>query len=169
MLFVLMINFVTLVLSRAGLERRLWKLWLSTTCFVSRWWNTNLFWFSKGNVTNCEDWTSKVDFKNYSVAFKSLLRFKFINQNKVLILWFNSIKAIASLGLEWYPLPGVSWLLTEIGGLQFPAAPFTGWYSSIEILRDFLEENRYPGILEVDNIKFNKTCTFQNIYLLQLQ
>ena len=68
-----------------------------------------------------------------------------------LTLQFISIKAIASLGLEWYPLPGVSWLLTEIGGLQFPATPFTGWYSSIEILRDFLEENRYPGILEVDN------------------
>ena len=75
---------------------------------------------------------------------------------------FHRIEGIASLGLEWYPLPGVSWLLTEIGGLQFPATPFTGWYSSIEILRDFLEENRYPGILEVDNIKFNKTCTFKN-------
>ena len=60
-----------------------------------------------------------------------------------------SIEAIERLNLEWYPLPGVSWLLTEIGGLQFPATPFTGWYSSIEILRDFLEENRYPGILEV--------------------
>ena len=39
--------------------------------------------------------------------------------------------------------------MTEIGGLQFPAAPFTGWYSSIEILRDFLEDNRYPGVCEV--------------------
>ena len=49
----------------------------------------------------------------------------------------------------------MSWLLTEIGGLQFPATPFTGWYSSIEILRDFLEENRYPGILEVDLLHIN--------------
>ena len=51
--------------------------------------------------------------------------------------------------MEWFPLPGVSCLLAEIGGLQFPAAPFTGWYGSIEILRDLLEENRYPGILKV--------------------
>ena len=55
--------------------------------------------------------------------------------------------------MEWFPLPGVSCLLAEIGGLQFPAAPFTGWYGSIEILRDLLEENRYPGVMKV--IRFN--------------
>ena len=63
---------------------------------------------------------------------------------------FNfSFPEIDSLGLKWFPLPGVSCLLAEIGGLQFPAAPFTGWYGSIEILRDLLEENRYPGIMQV--------------------
>lgn len=56
---------------------------------------------------------------------------------------------IGSLGLKWFPLPGVSCLLAEIGGLQFPAAPFTGWYGSIEILRDLLEQNRYPGVMQV--------------------
>ena len=64
-------------------------------------------------------------------------------------IYLTSLPAISGLGLEWYPLPGVSWLMTEIGGLQFPATPFTGWYSSIEILRDFLEDNRYPGVCEV--------------------
>ena len=60
-----------------------------------------------------------------------------------------SLPEIDSLGLKWFPLPGVSCLLAEIGGLQFPAAPFTGWYGSIEILRDLLEENRYPGVMQV--------------------
>ena len=64
-----------------------------------------------------------------------------------------SLPEIGKLGLEWFPLPGVSCLLAEIGGLQFPAAPFTGWYGSIEILRDLLEENRYPGVMKV--IRFN--------------
>ena len=36
----------------------------------------------------------------------------------------------------------------EVGGLQFPAAPFNGWYNSVEIVRDFLEEPRYD-LLEV--------------------
>jgi len=31
----------------------------------------------------------------------------------------------------------------EAGGLQFPSSPFGGWYSSVEILRDFIEPNRY--------------------------
>jgi nitric oxide synthase oxygenase domain/subunit len=56
---------------------------------------------------------------------------------------------IGQLNLEGLPLPGVSSLLAEIGGLQFPAAPFTGWYSSIEIISDLLVENRYPGMLKV--------------------
>ena len=51
--------------------------------------------------------------------------------------------------MEWHPLPSVSWMLLEIGGLQYPAAPFTGWYNSTEIMRDLLEENRYPEVLKV--------------------
>ena len=38
--------------------------------------------------------------------------------------------------------------MLEIGGLQFPAAPFNGWYNSIEIVRDFVEDPKY-GMLEV--------------------
>lgn len=34
--------------------------------------------------------------------------------------------------------------MLEVGGLQFPAAPFAGWYTSVEIAtRDLLEDNRY--------------------------
>ena len=61
-----------------------------------------------------------------------------------------SLPAISGLGLQWFSVPGVSWLMAEVGGLQFPASPFSGWYSSVEILRDFLEECRYPGLMKVD-------------------
>ena len=51
--------------------------------------------------------------------------------------------------------------LLEIGGLQFPASPFNGWYNSIEIVRNFLEEPRY-NLLQVQqyfkvHFKFYRT------------
>ena len=55
-----------------------------------------------------------------------------------------SLKAIDELNLEWYALPYVAGMMFEVGGLQFPAAPFAGWYTSIEIAtRDLLEPTRY--------------------------
>lgn len=55
----------------------------------------------------------------------------------------------AALGLRWYALPAVSNMLLEIGGLEFPAAPFSGWYTSTEIgSRNLCDPHRY-NILEV--------------------
>jgi nitric oxide synthase oxygenase domain/subunit len=42
----------------------------------------------------------------------------------------------------------VAGMMLEVGGLQFPASPFGGWYCSVEIVRDILEPNRY-NLLEV--------------------
>lgn len=40
-------------------------------------------------------------------------------------------------------------MLLEIGGLEFPAAPFSGWYMSSEIgMRNLCDPHRY-NILEV--------------------
>ncbi|XP_027696785.1 nitric oxide synthase, endothelial isoform X2 [Vombatus ursinus] len=56
--------------------------------------------------------------------------------------WFES------LGLRWYALPAVSNMLLEIGGLEFPAVPFSGWYMSSEIgMRNLCDPHRY-NILE---------------------
>ncbi|XP_063930433.1 nitric oxide synthase, salivary gland isoform X2 [Zophobas morio] len=41
--------------------------------------------------------------------------------------WFEE------LGLKWYALPAVSNMMFDVGGLQFTAAPFNGWYMSTEI------------------------------------
>lgn len=50
----------------------------------------------------------------------------------------------ADLGLKWYALPAVSSLLLEIGGLEFPAVPFNGWYMSTEIgMRNLCDSYRY--------------------------
>ena len=52
--------------------------------------------------------------------------------------WFKD------LGLKWYALPAVSDMLFDVGGIEFPAAPFNGWYMGTEIgSRNLLDENRY--------------------------
>ena len=57
--------------------------------------------------------------------------------------WFKD------LGLKWYGLPAVSNMLLEIGGLEFSACPFSGWYMGTEIgVRDYCDSSRY-NILEV--------------------
>jgi len=55
-----------------------------------------------------------------------------------------TIKAIGEMGLKWFTLPGVASMMAEIGGVQFPAAPFAGWYQETEISgRDLLDTQRY--------------------------
>lgn len=36
--------------------------------------------------------------------------------------WFESLQ------LQWYALPAVSNMLWDVGGMEFPACPFSGWY-----------------------------------------
>ena len=41
-------------------------------------------------------------------------------------------------------IAGVSSMMLECGGLQFPGAPFAGWYQGTEVAsRDFLDPQRY--------------------------
>nr|WLF82691.1 nitric oxide synthase 1 [Tor putitora] len=54
------------------------------------------------------------------------------------------------LNLKWYGLPAVSSMLLEIGGLEFTACPFSGWYMGTEIgVRDFCDSSRYNILEEV--------------------
>ncbi|XP_039593239.1 nitric oxide synthase, endothelial-like [Polypterus senegalus] len=56
----------------------------------------------------------------------------------------------ADLGLKWNALPAVASLLLEIGGLEFTASPFNGWYLSSEIgSRNLCDANRYNILGEV--------------------
>ncbi|XP_030075624.1 nitric oxide synthase 1 [Microcaecilia unicolor] len=58
--------------------------------------------------------------------------------------WFKD------LGLKWYGLPAVSSMLLEIGGLEFTACPFSGWYMGTEIgVRDYCDNSRYNILEEV--------------------
>jgi nitric-oxide synthase len=49
----------------------------------------------------------------------------------------------AELGLRWYAVPLLSDMRLRLGGIDFPAAPFNGWYMGTEIGRDLGDEARY--------------------------
>lgn len=60
-------------------------------------------------------------------------------------------QAIESLNLRWYAVPAISNFTLEIGGIQYPCAPFNGWYMGTEIARNLGDRNRYnllPQIAE---------------------
>lgn len=61
--------------------------------------------------------------------------------------------------LKWYGLPAVSSMLLEIGGLEFPGCPFSGWYMGTEIgVRDFCDTSRYNILEVVFRAKENDYC-----------
>uniref|UniRef100_A0A3B4A9F3 nitric-oxide synthase (NADPH) n=1 Tax=Periophthalmus magnuspinnatus TaxID=409849 RepID=A0A3B4A9F3_9GOBI len=61
--------------------------------------------------------------------------------------WFKD------LDLKWYGLPAVANMLLEVGGLEFPGCPFSGWYMGTEIgVRDFCDASRYNILEEVANL-----------------
>ncbi|CAJ0941769.1 unnamed protein product [Ranitomeya imitator] len=63
--------------------------------------------------------------------------------------WFSE------LGLKWYALPAVSSLLLEIGGLEFPAVPFNGWYMSTEIgMRNLLISPGLRSHFQLKELRF---------------
>jgi nitric-oxide synthase len=50
----------------------------------------------------------------------------------------------ARLGLRWHAVPAISCMRLVIGGVQYPAAPFNGWYMGTEIgARNLADRDRY--------------------------
>jgi nitric-oxide synthase len=60
------------------------------------------------------------------------------------LAWF------AELGLRWHAVPAISNMRMEIGGVQYPLAPFNGWYMGTEIgARNLADLGRYNLLPEV--------------------
>jgi len=52
--------------------------------------------------------------------------------------WFDE------LGLRWHAVPAISNMRLSIGGVNYPCAPFNGWYMGAEIgARNLADEDRY--------------------------
>lgn len=71
--------------------------------------------------------------------------------------WFAEMK------LKWYVVAAISNMLFDCGGLEFTAAPFTGWLMDTEIgTRNLCDPNRYnilPLVAEKLNLDMRKAAT----------
>ncbi len=72
--------------------------------------------------------------------------------------WFSDLE------LKWHAVPLISDMVLEIGGIQYPAAPFNGWYMVTEIgSRNLGDEKRYnqlPVIASKMGLNTDKTNPF---------
>jgi nitric-oxide synthase len=58
--------------------------------------------------------------------------------------WFTD------LGLKWHAFPSISDQRLDVGGVSYPAAPFSAWYTAAEIgARNFSDGNRYDMLAAV--------------------
>lgn len=58
-----------------------------------------------------------------------------------------------SLNIKWYSVPIISDMKLEIGGIDYTAAPFNGWYMVTEIAaRNLADESRYNLLLKIAEI-----------------
>ncbi|WP_198045631.1 nitric oxide synthase oxygenase [Kitasatospora mediocidica] len=54
------------------------------------------------------------------------------------------------LGLRWHAFPTISDQILELGGLRYPLAPFSAWYTCTEIgARNLSDTNRYDKLPEI--------------------
>lgn len=59
-------------------------------------------------------------------------------------------QGIDELGLRWYAVPCVSGMILTIGGIDYPCAPFNGFYMATEIAsRNFADRKRYDLMSDV--------------------
>jgi len=70
----------------------------------------------------------------------------------------------ATLGLRWYAVPVITDMVLEIGGLQYTAAPFNGWFMVTEIgsrnLGDAKRFNQLPVIAQKMGLDTSSDKTF---------
>ncbi|WP_264184020.1 nitric oxide synthase oxygenase [Bacillus shivajii] len=61
--------------------------------------------------------------------------------------------AFKDLNVKWYGVPIISDMMLEIGGIEYPAAPFNGWYMGTEIgARNLADEDRYNMLPKVASV-----------------
>ncbi|HTZ44293.1 MAG TPA: nitric oxide synthase oxygenase [Jatrophihabitans sp.] len=69
----------------------------------------------------------------------------------------------ADLGLRWHANPAISNLTLDVGGVRYPASPFSGWYVSSEIgARNLSDEARYdmlPRIAELMGLSTRRNAS----------
>lgn len=69
------------------------------------------------------------------------------------------LRGIEDLQLKWYSVPIIADMRLEIGGIEYTAAPFNGWYMETEIgarnLADSYRYNLLPKVASIMNLETN--------------
>jgi nitric-oxide synthase, bacterial len=98
-----------------------------------------------------------------------------IPRDVVLEVWIThpDFPWFADLSLRWYAHPAISNQLLRIGGICYPAAPFSGWYTCTEIAaQNLADPGRYnvlPKIAERMGLDMSSSRTlWQDIALTEL-
>lgn len=79
----------------------------------------------------------------------------------------------ANLGLRWYAVPMISNMKLDGAGIEYPAAPFNGWYMGTEIgARNFADVDRYnqlPAVAKLFGLDTStQTTLWQDRALVEL-
>ncbi|WP_239422042.1 nitric oxide synthase oxygenase [Bacillus sp. CGMCC 1.16541] len=73
------------------------------------------------------------------------------------------LAAFNELGIKWYGVPIISDMRLEIGGIDYVAAPFNGWYMETEIgARNLADEYRYnllPKVADMMGLNMSSNAT----------
>lgn len=70
------------------------------------------------------------------------------------------------LRVKWYAVPIISDMRLEIGGINYPMAPFNGWYMGTEIgARNLADEDRYDLLPKVAEIMGLDTSLSRSLWI----
>tara|TARA_B100001287_G_scaffold77400_1_gene64348 strand:+ start:190 stop:1266 length:1077 start_codon:yes stop_codon:yes gene_type:complete len=83
------------------------------------------------------------------------------------------IDGFDKLKLQWYSTPIISNMILEVGGIEFKAAPFNGWYMGTEIgARNLADVNRYnvlPAVAKLMGLDLkDKTSIWKDRAIVEL-
>nr|WP_246594243.1 nitric oxide synthase oxygenase [Evansella tamaricis] len=110
----------------------------------------------RGNRTNFDILPLVIETKEYGIHWFTIPE-KYILEVDIEHPDYPSVK---DLGLKWYAVPAIADMKLEIGGIEYTAAPFNGWYMGTEIgARNFADKDRYnmlPKIASLLNLDTSK-------------
>lgn len=75
-------------------------------------------------------------------------------------------EAFKTLNMKWYAVPIISNMRMEIGGIDYPMAPFNGWYMGTEIgARNLADEDRYNFLPDIAALMGIETKTQRSLWI----
>ena len=76
------------------------------------------------------------------------------------------LPGMAGLGVRWYAVPIISDMRLEIGGIDYPTAPFNGWYMGTEIgARNLADTGRYDLLPSVARVMGLDTRSARSLWI----